>query len=154
MPDVSDPSLSGRVIRDPRVRGLTFIRGLPGTGAAHCCLFREIKTGRNYNVGLCARGCLMKEPVSRSRFFIRNFRNCMSSAWHETDTWYHIPKSRFKDGPSQGSEYPGPPGRRGRGTGKRGLRRFRDCLTSAWEASDNQYHIPKSRHKRAAETHS
>ena len=91
----------------------------------------------------------MKEQVTRTGVFFRSLIDCMSSTWKETDRYYHIPKSRFQ---AEGVPEPGP--RVSHAGLKRGLRSqhvrgFRNCIKSAWEASDSHYHIPKSRHGKA-----
>jgi hypothetical protein len=92
----------------------------------------------------------MKEPVTGVVVFFRTLRNCISSSWKETDSQYHIPKSRFhgveqhETGRTVNMDH----------TDSRlksnYLRRFRYCLTSAWDAADSHYHIPKSRHAKDA----
>ena len=43
----------------------------------------------------------MKSFVKRLGTFYRNLRMCMGSAYEDSDTWYHIPKSRFNGGPEE-----------------------------------------------------
>ncbi len=73
----------------------------------------------------------------------------MSWSWKEADSDYHIPKSRFRyeRNPEPGNEV-SPSGLDEKG-GKHPFKRFGYCLTSAWEAADKHYHIPKSRHGKA-----
>ena len=91
----------------------------------------------------------MKEPVTRVGVFFKTLGYCMSSAWKQIDSEYHIPKSRFQESGSPESGVGASPGGRGQRFNRHPFRRFRYCLTSAWEAADKHYHIPKSRHRKA-----
>ena len=88
----------------------------------------------------------MKEQVTGRGMFFRTLRNCMSEAWQEADSEYHIPKSRFQRDRSQELGDGTSPDERGNSMKKYYFRRFRNCFAFAWEASDRHYHIPKSRH--------
>ena len=86
----------------------------------------------------------MKNSIDRLGRFYRNLRVCMGDAYRDTDTWYHIPKSRFNGGPEERKqlEYLSESVKRPATNAFMGS--FRDCLLSAWKASDRDYHIPKS----------
>jgi len=93
----------------------------------------------------------MKEPFTSVGVFFKTLGSCMSSAWKQADSEYHIPKSRFR------YERNSVPGNGGFQSGLdervnvQHFRRFQHCFIWAWEAADNYYHIPKSRHGRATE---
>lgn len=89
----------------------------------------------------------MKSSVKRVGRLFRILGGCLSQAWKDSDCHYHIPKSRFNDNfgkaVSEVSSKSGP-----KAPAKNYfLGSFRDCLLSAWRASDVDYHIPKSRFK-------
>ena len=93
----------------------------------------------------------MATSAPRSVAFMRGIKNCVERTWKETDTYYYIPKSRFKGGWSTGhasSVLDQVPRER-----RHLFRRFRDCVSYAWGASDRNYHIPKSRHEKAFGKH-
>jgi hypothetical protein len=87
----------------------------------------------------------MKKFLGSAGVFVKTLRRCLSDAWSDCDCHYHIPKSRFKD------PVPGSQEQVNRAEGPRKVRRnaflgsFRDCVLSAWDAADREYHIPKSR---------
>lgn len=87
----------------------------------------------------------MKKLVNRLVTFVRNVGGCMAAANRDSDTWYHIPKSRFNGGAEERRrlDYLSDPVERP--AKNYFLGSFRDCLLSAWKASDRDYHIPKSR---------
>ena len=95
-------------------------------------------------------GCEMKEPVTRVGVFFGTLRSCMSWAWKEADIDYHIPKSRFRyeGNPEPGNEVS--PSGLDDHISRHHFRGFKSCIKYAWEASDRNYHIPKSRHGNAA----
>ena len=74
--------------------------------------------------------------------FFRTFLDCASSSRKDTEKYDHLPHSRFPAGPAP--EH----GRYASETARPGIG---ECLKYAWKASDNYYHIPKSRHGRALE---
>ncbi len=88
----------------------------------------------------------MKKTGTSAGIFFRTFRSCMSTAWKVADSEYHIPKSRFQENQSRQSGVGTSPGGRGERLNRKFFRKFRHCITSAWEAADKHYHIPKSRH--------
>ena len=92
----------------------------------------------------------MKSRDDRTVVFLKTFRDCFKETWKETDRQYHIPKSRFKSsGKTETGREAVPPGDV-EGVKEHFFRRLRTCFSNAWEAADRHYHIPKSRHGKAA----
>ena len=87
----------------------------------------------------------MRGYVYRLGTFFRNLKGCMAAANRDSDTWYHLPKSRFKDNDGgEGAVESGPPQSKVP-PGNYFLGSFRDCVLTAWKVSDQEYYIPKSR---------
>ena len=79
--------------------------------------------------------------------FFHNLRSCISKAWEETDSQYHIPKSRFQDLEYNGTAYSAP---QVQGVFSRigtFLWTVKSCISTAWEESEHYYHLPKSRYQ-------
>jgi len=87
----------------------------------------------------------MMRFFSRVGVFFRIFRGCFSKAWQETDCHYNIPKSRFKDPVSDAQVRNALPKREKSVPRNAFLGSFRDCVAKAWEETDTQYYIPKTR---------
>lgn len=87
----------------------------------------------------------MERMIKAGRLFFRTLGNCISRTWKETDSHYHIPKSRFADSvnSSAGQEGAAGPG------GACRVADFVGCFRVAWKAADDYYHIPKTRFRRA-----
>ena len=87
----------------------------------------------------------MKRIILSANAFFRALRGCLREAWQGTDCHYHIPKSRFKDDPGE-KVAAGPSISWWNAAPKNYfLGSFRDCLLTAWETAEKEYHLPKSR---------
>jgi len=87
----------------------------------------------------------MNKLVKRIRVFFGTFGSCVTGAWLDSDQHYHIPKTRFNGNSKRGCEEE-PVRLREKSPAKNYfLGSFRDCLLTAWRASDEDYYIPKTR---------
>ena len=92
----------------------------------------------------------MKRPGARTVEFLKTFKICVEETWKESDRQYHIPKSRFHDAERDATGHEAFLDNRDTSQKNYYLRRFRNCFSEAWKAADTHYHIPKSRHGKAA----
>ncbi len=89
----------------------------------------------------------MKEFINIIGAFPGKLRGCITKAWQEADSHYHIPKSRFGDAEYNRTAYSstqvqGVPGRVGTF-----FRTLKNCISTAWKESDYYYHLPKNRYQ-------
>lgn len=119
----------------------------------------SVRRGQRSSVGLAASrpeygpaernfwGYTMKRMFGRLKTFYTLLKGCLREAWQDTDSRYHIPKSRFKDQKQPVYAAHNDPPRRWKMKRNAFVGSFRDCVITAWEASDKKYHIPKSRYR-------
>lgn len=86
----------------------------------------------------------MKEFINIIGAFPGKLRGCITKAWQEADSHYHIPKSRFGDAEYNRTAYSstqvqGVPGRVGTF-----FRTLKNCISTAWKESDHYYSLPKN----------
>ena len=88
----------------------------------------------------------MEKPGKSTVEFLKTIKTCVEKAWEDTDIQYHIPKSHFQDERNPEPENEVSSSVLDEKGGKHPFKKFGNCFTSAWEAADKHYHIPKSRH--------
>jgi hypothetical protein len=87
----------------------------------------------------------MKGSINKLGFFFRTLGGGFFKAWQDSDCYYHIPKSRFNDRVSEDKERDNIPRQQKSAPRNAFLGSFRDCVATAWDEADRQYHIPKTR---------
>ena len=87
----------------------------------------------------------MKKIFKDTVGFFRTFSSCVEKAARDTDQHYYIPKGRFQDHDPAGVELTDDTGHRNMGRFSAFFHTLRNCISTAWEESDSQYHIPKTR---------
>ncbi len=111
-------------------------RNSPGTAAS-----RKQRVSVERDKG----GTTMKRMFVSASVFFKILKGCLSAAWQDSDCHYHIPKGRFKDNGGEENSTESSPQRPKAPAKNYFLGSFRDCVLAAWEASDQDYYIPKNR---------
>jgi hypothetical protein len=81
--------------------------------------------------------------------FFRTLGSCVEKAASDTEQHYYIPKSRFRDHDPAGFELTEHAGQGNIARFRAFVHTLRNCISTAWQESDRQYYLPKTRFRDA-----